>query len=140
MAAPTLNEIREALATRLNTIADTQVSAYALSNPTPPTLQVVGGEIEYDETFGASAEGGMHLKIQGLIGAPGDIVVQKRLGDYSDHRGAKSVKATVQADPTLGGVVLHADVISASAEQVYATDRGSYLGREWIVEVTARGA
>ena len=140
MAAPTINAIREALATRLENIADTQVSAYALSNPTPPTLQIVSGEIEYDVTMGAGANGGLQLKIQGLVGLPTDIGAQKLLGAYSDHRGNKSVYATVAADHTLGGVVLHANVISASEEQIYTTDRGAYIGREWIVEILAPGA
>ncbi len=140
MAAPTINAIREALATRLGNIADTQVSAYALSNPTPPALQIVGAEIEYDVTMGAGANGGLQLKIQGLVGLPTDIGAQKLLGSYSDHRGSKSVYAAVAADHTLGGVVLHANVISASEEQIYTTDRGAYIGREWIVEILAPGA
>lgn len=140
MAAPTINQIREALATRLGNIPDTQISAYALSNPTPPTLQVVSGEIPYDETFGSSASMTYQFKVQALAGAVTDIGAQKLLGAYADTAGTKSVHATIGADKTLGGVVLMAQVENATPEQVYEINGNAVIGREWIVEILASGA
>jgi len=141
MAAPTINQIREAIKTRLEGIAGTQVSAYVLGNPTFPSLQVVSGEITYDETVGTAALKGYEFKVQAMVGAVTDIGAQKLLGEYSDSTGSKSVFATIGADHTLGGVVQHADVVSASEEKIYELPNGSpTIGREWILEVIAAGA
>lgn len=141
MGAPTINQIREALATRLEAIAGTQVSAYLLGNPTPPTLQVISGEITYDESCGSGAEQGYQFKVQAMVGVPGDIGAQKRLGEYSDARGSKSVNATIAADKTLGGVVDNAHVESASEEKIYELPGApAVIGREWLIEVLAAGA
>jgi len=139
MSAPTINEQREALATILGSIPNTQVSAYGLSNPTPPTLQVVGGALPGDITFGASADEGNEFKIQLLAGLATDIGAQKLIGRYCDVSGNYSIKAKIAADPTLGGVVRYASVESVSEEQIYTSDRGAYVGREFLIEVIAAG-
>ena len=42
----TLRQMREGLAASLAVIPDVQVSPYALNNPTPPTIQILGGVID----------------------------------------------------------------------------------------------
>ena len=138
MAAPTVNAMRDAIAATLVPIPDTQISAYALTNPTPPTLQVLAGETPYDETFGRGMD--MHnFKIQAIAGLTSDIGAQKLHGRYVDATGTHSVRAAIAADPTLGGVVKHAQVIGAGEEVTYAPERGAYVGREFAVEVLAAG-
>jgi len=140
MTVVTINQAREALATRLESIAGTQVSAYLLGNPTPPSLQVIGGEIVYEETCGAGALMGYMFKVQAMVGVPSDIGAQKRLGEYSDASGSKSIRACIAADKTLGGVVDSAHVESASEEKTYELLSGNVvIGREWLVEVLAAG-
>jgi len=48
------------------------VSAYALGNPTMPVLQIVSGEIPYDDTFGGGSDT-YEFKIWALSGASSDI-------------------------------------------------------------------
>ena len=137
--APTVNQIREAIAAVLGTIPDTQVSAWLLGSPTLPCLQVVSGEIPYDETFGRGSD--MYVfKVQAMVGLVTDIGAQKRLGQYANATGTYSVRAAIDADNTLGGVVQHAQVTSASEEQVYSLpERPPVIGREWTIEVLATG-
>ena len=140
---PTINDIRVALANTLKaSISGIQISPWLLGGPTPPVLQIVSGPLDYDGTFGASAQKDYQFKVQGMIGLATDIGAQKRLGDLSDPNGPKSVWAAIAADHTLGGVVLFANVISASEEMVYniAAERPQVIGREWIVEIEAPGA
>lgn len=138
MAAPTINEMREALAATLETIPSTQVSAYVLANPTLPSIQIISGESEYDETFGQ----GMamyNFKAQVMAGMVADIGAQKLLGRYADITGSYSIKAKLKAAPTLGGVVQHADIESVSDEQTYEMPSGLVIGRVFTIAVLAAG-
>ena len=139
MAAPTVNELREAIATLLDAIPDTQVSAYLLGNFTPPCLQVMSGEIPYDASFGRGSDT-YSFKVQALVGLPTDISAQKLLGRYADSTGTYSVYAALTADKTLGGIAQDLEIQMASEEQIYTmSDRHPVIGREWAIEVTAPG-
>lgn len=140
MTAVSLPEIRAGLATRLATLPNVQTSAYMLSNPTPPTLQVMGpDEILYDQSFrGALAD--WTFIIQGFVGSVTDEGSQVNLDQWLAPSGALSVKAALEGDRSaagaLGGVVQDLTVQSCSGYRFYQLDnRAAVLGAEWTVWV-----
>jgi len=103
--------IRAALETRLATLLgnDGQASAYWQTNPTPPTLQVVGiGPADYDSSFGRGGDT-LTATIQALASTTADQAAQEQIDDWCDTTGSTSVKAAIETERpspvTLGGLV-----------------------------------
>ena len=111
-----------------------------IGNPTPPMLQVFPDEIDYDTTMGRGLDTLMFI-VQAHVGASSDIGAQKKLDAMLAPSGATvSVKAAVEADRTLGGVVHDCRVVSCTGYRVYITPAGTgVLGAEWSVQVLAAG-
>lgn len=137
----TLAQIREGLKTNLSAIEGCQVSAYMLSNPTTPSLQVNGpDEITYDLSMHRGLDE-MTVVVQGLVGSPTDIGRQVVLDEWLAPNGSKSVKAAIEADHTLGGLVAGARVARVSGYRVYALpNQGATLGAEWFVDIHNPGS
>jgi hypothetical protein len=142
--APTFEEIREGLRASLDTIPGVQVSAYVLGNPTLPAIEVVPGwegkdGIDYDKTFKRGLDA-LVFTVRAMVGTPTDIGAQKRLDRMIAPTGDDSVKAAVEADGTLGGVVEDVRVTECSGYKAFARDGGTVaLGANWRVEVWAEG-
>lgn len=130
-------EIREGLRARLDTITGLQASAYLLSNPTPPCAEIQPGEIEYDRAMARGMDG-TQMTVRVYVGNTTDIGSQKRLDRMLAPAGADSVKAAIEADRTLGGVVDDLRVTRCSGYRVYSRagmPNATVLGAEWDIEV-----
>lgn len=129
-------QIRSGLATRLAAISgDYQVSAYQLSAPTPPCLVVSRGPITYDQTMGRGGDE-MRFTVIAYVQFTTDQGSQKKLDVLAAPSGVGSLKAVVEADKTLGGVVDDTWVSEATEERVYeAPGKPPMLGCEWTVLV-----
>lgn len=138
----TLAAIRAGLETRLKTLdlspySGAQISAYGLSNPVPPAIQVLGpDEIVYDRAMQRGHDD-WTITIQALVGLASDRGAQELLDRMLESSGSASVKARIEADRTLGGVVSDCRVARASGYRQYATGAGDVLGCEWFVAVIA---
>lgn len=99
-----IQQIRAGIAANLATIQGVQVSAYTLPNPTPPTVWVFPDETDYHE---ASQNGLAFAKmaVRALVGTIADQGAQILMDQMLDPAGAKSVKAAIESDRTLGGLV-----------------------------------
>lgn len=127
--------LREALATNLSAIADTQWSAYRLSAASPPCGYVWIGPISYDKAMHRGADD-VTLMVTVLASLVTDIGGQKNLQRYMDASGSSSVKAAVEADTTLGGNCAQARVVECSGEQIYVPEgKGPYIGADFTVAV-----
>ena len=134
----TVADLRTGLADALGVISGCQVSAYVLSNFTPPALMIrpaTDPAVEYAQTMQEGSQNWYFL-IVGYVGAVTDIGAQQQLDRWLDVTGSTSVVQALIADRTLGGVcdTLHID--SCRAYQEYARPDGStVLGAEWTVLV-----
>lgn len=131
------SEIREGIAANLNAITGCQVSAWRLDNPTPPTLHVLGRQsVSYDQTYGRGTDSVIYL-VQGLIAKGVDpIGAQRTLDLWTLGSGDQSVKAAIESDKTLGGVVDSLRVTSYEGDREYTLPNGTELfGGEWAVEI-----
>ena len=131
----TVADIRAAIATALRAIPGLQATPYVLANPTPPSAHVARGEVTYDQAM----QGGVHTwvyRVQAFVALTSDIGAAALLDTYLSPDGAYSIKAAIETDTSLGGVVADLHVTSATGEQVFVRDQGgSVLGSEWTVQV-----
>lgn len=151
---PAFDDIRRGIAGNLAAIADAQVSAYMLDNPTPGMLQVAGlDEIEYDNTYGRDDT--LFVVVEGCASlAGGDIGSQKRFDRWLASSGAESVKAAVESDKRLTkrlqhdgtvqtGQVAVADDLRVTRFRGYRRHRlengSEVLLGDWIVQVETSG-
>lgn len=133
-------QIRAGLETRLATIPGVQTAGYMLANPTPPVFYVYPDPVEgvqYHRAMG----GGLNVytfQVFGAVSRQTDIGAQKKLDQHVDPTGALSVKAAVEGDRTLGGVVGDAVVTACTGYQEYAREGApSVLACTWTVEIRA---
>lgn len=108
-------EIREALALQLETaLGDSyQVSAYALSSPTPPAFEVIPGQIQYHQAMGSTVSW-RNYRVRGFFTVSSDIGSQQRADEFFEN---DPVLAALEADPTLGGAC--DDLIVDTAEPAF---------------------
>lgn len=134
-----LSAIRDGLKANLDSLQGVQVSAYMLSNPTPPCLEVFPSETLYDLTMGRGFDE-WKLTVRMFVGVTTDVGAQRRLDDYLASAGSLSVKTKLESDKTLGGAAQTLRVESCSGYRVYQPEgRGPLLGAEWSVSVLATG-
>ena len=135
----TFKQIREGIATNLQGISGLQQSAYVLAEPTLPAAQVAPMEIEYDKAFQRGLDA-LEFKVMVLVGSVSDIGAQKNLDPFLDPSGSKSIKAAVESDDTLGGLVESVRVVRCSGYRLYErAGQAPALGAEWTVEVWTGG-
>ena len=133
--------VRTAMATALSVIPDVQVNAYALSQPTPPGLQILPPGVQYDRAMHRGLDEWVFI-VQGFVAFTTDTGSQVSLDLMCAPSGASSVKAALEADKTLGGVVQSCHVLEQTpGSVVQQTNIGSQmLLVEWRVQVLALGS
>jgi hypothetical protein len=133
-----LDAIRQALAANLQPAADAiggQVSAYMLAQPTPPALEIYPDKFFYDK--------GVHtdeliFKVRAIVGFTLDVGAQQTLDNMLDTAGPRSIKAALEAEPTLGGLVDDLRVEQSLGYRLYPVgERGHAIGTELTVCVIA---
>ena len=138
-----LTAIREAIAANLtaNLASGCQVSAYLVSSPVPPVLDVypsLDQPIVYDRAMGRGQDD-WRVTVRGRVALNMDEGAQRLLDKWLASSGTDSVKAAVEADPTLGGACSDLRVEECRAYQVFEDAGTAFLGAEWQVLVLARG-
>lgn len=135
----TLNEIVVALGAAIADIGGIQSKGYMLANPTPPYAQVLvggdAGDLEYDHAMGGGLDW-CPCTVQVFSGAPTDQTAQIKLLEYIDPTGPRSVKAALEADKTLGGLVQDLRVTRCTGYRQYAApEKPPMLGATFYVDV-----
>jgi hypothetical protein len=136
-AGADLLAIREAFRVALAPLeaSGVQVSGYLIGTPTPPTVQVLPRTKEYDKAFKNGVDRRTFI-VQGFVPVNEDVETQKLLDELMAPLGSKSIKALLEADKTLGGVIGGLQVTSDSGYSMQQHPAGfSTLLCEWTVEV-----
>jgi hypothetical protein len=133
----TMEQIREAIADSLKVIDGLQASAYPLTNPTLPSACVLRGPLEYDQSFaGDHTLHTLTVKVRVYVADLLDIAASKNLDDYIAPAGVSSIKAAVEADTSLGGLISDLHVTGTNGEQQYVrASGGALLGSEWNIDL-----
>ncbi len=133
----TTTEIREALASTLDGIAGAHVYAYESDHPVSPALMVSTYSADYDLVMGSGTT--YDFKVFVVIGGAIDRSYQERLDAFLSPTGSSSLKATIDAAPTLGAVVDFAAVRQVDSSLVAMEFAGvPYACATVTVEVISR--
>lgn len=141
MAAPTVRQIREGVATRLDTIAGLRVFSSVPGQFSPPAGIVGMPERPETESFGHGTDR-WDLSIWIVVARQADAQSEKNLEGYLNPTGASSVRAAMYADKTLGSVVNDLFELSAEATNFVFGSSGNevnYIGLEFIYKILAAG-
>ena len=104
--APTIEQIMDGIEARLATISGLRVSDVSPSQINPPCAIVgVPPVTNYHATFGSGRMTLDDITVTVLVSATLDRIGQKKLAGYANPTGSTSVKAAIEGDKTLGGVV-----------------------------------
>lgn len=134
-----LADIREGLASNLDALQGFQVSAYMLAQPTLPSIEVQPAQIQYDLAFQRGWDN-WTLIVRVMVGSALDKGAQRHLDRMMASSGSESVKAAIEADTTLGGMVDDLQVTECTGARLMSREGGPMmLGAEWTVEVKAQG-
>ena len=136
MTQPTFPAVRQAVADRLATISGLRATANRFQQINPPCAVVMpqtGTFISYSRTFDGETD--YNLRVILLVSEGDSLSGQDLLDPYLSVTGSQSIWATVQADPTLGGVVSYAAVVEATAYGLMNFNGVDYLGAHLILNV-----
>lgn len=129
-------ELRAGLKANLDaTITGAQVSAYGLSQPTPPGIQIRPGRTDWHKAMGG-VQNVRSFVVQAFVAYSSDIGAQVLLDEWLDPTGPQSIAAALTSDRTLGGKA--AGLVLGDQEAPGIVDRasgGQLLVAEFPVEV-----
>ena len=123
----TVSQVATGLATRLATISGLRTSAYQPEQLNPPFAFPTLNRIEYHRAF-AGGDVVMDWTVNVIVGRYVDRNSFAILDDYLSYSGAKSVRAAIEGDPTLGGVC--STLIVRSGADITSLDAG---GAQFLV-------
>lgn len=129
-----VSDIRQGLADAMQTIHGLRTSATVPDAPRPPQAIVMPDRIDYDLDMMRGADR-FYFTIILLVSRADDRAAQNNLDAYIT--GASSIKAAVEADRTLGGVVDTCRVTQMRNYAAVSVGEVLYLGAEFDVEVIA---
>ncbi|WP_433114288.1 hypothetical protein [Micromonospora sp. CA-246542] len=113
--------------------------AYAPDSVSVPCFYVGGVEIDYDITMGRGSDE-LTLTCVVLVSAKNDRSGQAQLDAYISGSGPSSLKAAIEADPSLGGACDTLDVTRQQGYGFHTVGESKYLGAELVVNVFGDGA
>lgn len=117
MSTPaSVKEVAVAIQTKLATINGLRTYNYQPEQLNPPTAYPELTSVTYHRTMGnGSALNQMDWTIHIIVGRYTDRTAHDLLDNYLSATGSKSIRAAIEADTTLGGVV-QAAIVSNSAD------------------------
>ena len=121
MTLTDLAAVRNGIASNLAAaFPNMQISPYLLSNPSLPCIYLVPAGIDYHAAMGDALDK-VHLIARLLTAYNLDIPGQQELDEMCQAKGATSVVAAIESDPTLGGAVQYVYVSKVSAPKLMQT-------------------
>lgn len=127
-------QARAALATAL-TFDGVQTNPEPPGTINVPALVISQSEGEFLTDVTLDGETDLHFTVTAFAGRGQDASSNAILDAFAADTGATSITAAVDADPTLGGVVSSALVVSIGSFGSFAFAGGEYLGCAFAVEI-----
>lgn len=133
-ASTTVTQIKDGLQTRLATISGLRAYAQQPDNVNAPFAWPMLESITYNGAMG----GGLVIhtfQVSVVVGRAAERSAQTALDGYLSYQGATSVRAAIEGDRTLGGVVQNLIVESASNISTLDANDTTYLMVDFRVVV-----
>jgi hypothetical protein len=133
----TIGEIRTALGTKLSTISGVHVRDFLPDQIVDPLITITPTSINYH----GAMQGGLievEFRVLVVVSRVSERVAQTRLDAFASYSGASSVRAAIEADPSLGGVVEYAQVVGTTDIATADLNGAVYLVMDYTVAVQSR--
>lgn len=133
----TVQEIREGIDDRLATVTNLRHDPVVPKSLNPPPEGAHAFVKRRSTTFDVSMDGEEDLTFAVTVAVSwaDQRAAQLNLDPYLAATGAKSVKAAIDGDPTLGGIVNFCRVASVEEERVAPVNQVDYLAADLVLEV-----
>ncbi len=133
---PTLSDIRSGLATNLATVDGLRTSAFVPDEPKPPIAVIFPENISFDSAFGRGLDE-YTFTIQLIVSKVSDRNAQSNIDAYCNPDGDSSVKAAVESDRSLGGLIQDLRVTEVRDYRAATINENTYLTVTFVVTVYA---
>ena len=133
----TVSQVKDGLKTRIETVPGLRGFDYQPDQVNPPFAFATLDEIRYHQTGMSSGGVVMDFTVTVVVQRVSERTAQDKVDQYTSWDGAQSVRAAIEADPTLGGVC--SDLIVNSASNFTNIDANDtlYLAMDFKVTVYA---
>ena len=132
----TVSQIKTGLAANLATVSGLRAYAYQPDNVNTPFAWPLLDSIQYNGAMG----GGLithKFTVSVVVGRAAERTAQTLLDRYLSYAGANSIRAAIESDRTLGGVVQDLIVESANNISTLEANDATYLAIDFVVTVYA---
>lgn len=135
-----LGDIREAIMDSLSTLGINHDGGYLGSSIAPPwfELSIPSDGYQYDTTYHRGTDT-VTMILRGVVQIGDPVEAQQNMDSWLDPTGSTSVKALVETDTTLGGLVDDLRVVSVRPHlRIPPADAGNveYLCSEWTLDIS----
>lgn len=133
-----LDAVMQAVADRIDTIADLRVYAYPPDTIQPPAAVVTyPGTLRYDETYGRGMDRIPDLTVVLLVGKVSDRATRGLITKYAKGSGATSIKTVVES-----GTYTAFDVVTVTevSFDVIAIGAVEHLAATFTLDIAGQGA
>jgi hypothetical protein len=133
----TISQVKDGLKARINSISGLRAFDYQPDQVNPPFAFPTLDTVTYHQTGMASGGVVMNFTITLIVNRSSERTAQDQLDQYMNWDGAKSLRAAIESDRTLGGVC--DDLIVTNAENLTNIDANDtlYLAVDFKVTVYA---
>jgi len=129
-----ISGIRTGLATNLATISGLRTAAEVPDQASPPIAIVNLQSIDYHQTF-QNGLNNFSFTVQVIVGRAAEREAQRRLDEYAEPTGARSVKSAIESDKSLNGNCQTLIVDSMPSVGSLQMNDQTYLAAEFSVQV-----
>jgi hypothetical protein len=133
----TISQVKDGLKTAINTVSGLRAFDYQPDQVNPPFAWPTLDTVTYHQTGMNNGGVVMNFTITLVVNRASERTAQDQLDQYMNWDGAKSLRAAIEADRTLGGVC--DDLIVTNAENLTNIDANDtlYLAVDFKVTVYA---
>ena len=130
----TISEISDALKDALTQVAGLRVSDYLPDQVNPPVAWVLIDSVDYHHAFGGGNP--VHnYTVTAVVGRVNERAAQKALDDFMSYDSDRSIRAALERDRTLDGVVQTLICTRGGNLQTISTGDAIYLSVDFNVTV-----
>lgn len=135
-----LDAVIEGLASVVKTaIPDLTTYDYSAESIVEPCLVPGDVTVDFDQTFGRGLDA-VTIKPIIIAARSDDRTGQKKLNDYLSGSGSTSLKAQIEASPTLGGTCHDLRVVRVTGRRFYTFGQYQYVGAELEIFIVGSGS
>lgn len=134
--AATISEAAAGIRDRLATINGLRVHEYIPDTINPPMAIVGLDQVDYHGSFGGG-DPVYTFTVTVIVARVSERTAQTKLDAYASWSGTSSIRAAIEADKTLNGVVSTLNVPTAGNIQAIQSNEVTYLAIDFTVVVHA---